>query len=87
MDILIQSQLQSQIFFFISSVGFIVLGVFVAILLFYLIRISHTFSRIIDKMEKDIDNIGDITEELLEDMRDSSLFRFFFGRKKRRNKN
>ena len=81
--------LQSQIFFFISSIGFIVLGLLVVILLFYLIRISQTFSRIIDKAEEDINNIGDTTKEIIEELKESSLFqfltRFFKSKKNRKN--
>ena len=70
--------LQSQIFFFISSLGFIVLGVLAGVVLYYLIRISRTFAHIIDKAEKDIDQIGDTTKEMLEEVRESSLFQFLF---------
>ena len=78
--------MQSEIFFFISSVGFVVLGLLVGILLFYLIRVSSTFSRIIDKAEEDINKIGDTTKEMLDDMRDSSVFNFLFKHKKQRKK-
>jgi uncharacterized protein YoxC len=78
--------MQSQIFFFISSVGFVVLWIATAVALFYLIRAIKTFSRIINKLEKDIENIGDTTEELLGDIRDSSIFQFFFRGKKKRSK-
>ena len=76
--------MQSQIFFFISSVGFIFLWILVAILLFYLIRAASTFDRIISKIEKDIDKIGDTTKEMVEDMKDSMIFRFLFKKKKTR---
>lgn len=76
--------LQSQIFFFISSIGFIILGILAAILLFYLIRATNTFSRLVEKVEKDIDKIGDTTKEMVEDMKDSMLFRFLFKKKKSR---
>jgi amino acid permease len=78
--------LQSQVFFFISSVGFVVLWILVAIFLFYLIRATRIFSRIMEKVEKDINNIGDTTKELLEDMRDSIIFNFLFGKKRRKSK-
>lgn len=80
--------MQSQIFFFISSIGFIVLGVLVGILLFYLVRISQTFSRIIDKAEADINSIGDTTKEILSDIRESTLFQFLnrFLKKKKTTK-
>lgn len=80
--------LQSQIFFFISSIGFVILGCFAGVLLFYLIRVSRTFSRIIDKAEQDINSIGDTTKEILEEIRENSLFQFFsqFFKKKRKSK-
>ena len=74
---------QSQIFFFVSSVGFVVLWIFVSILLFYVIRATKTFSRIMSKLEKDIEGISETTVDLLEDMRDSTIFNFLFRKKKR----
>ncbi len=77
---------QMHIFFLISSLGFIVLFVLVTVFLFYLNRSAKTFSRIMDRAEKDIDKLGDTTREILEDMRDSVIFNFLFGRKKKRRK-
>jgi hypothetical protein len=77
--------LASQVFFIISSVGFVILWIFVAILLFYLIRITHTFSAIMDKIEDNVNRIGDTTKEMLGELRDSILFNFFL-RKKRKNR-
>ncbi|MEK7564445.1 MAG: DUF948 domain-containing protein [Patescibacteria group bacterium] len=77
---------QMHIFFLISSVGFVILFILIAVLLFYLNRAAGTFSRILDKIEKDIDHIGDTTKELLEDVRNSMVFSFLFGGKKRRRK-
>ncbi|MDP4008892.1 MAG: hypothetical protein Q8P71_00470 [bacterium] len=80
--------IQSQIFFFISSTGFIILTILVGVLLFYLIRISSAFSRIIHKAEEDINRIGDTTKEILEEIRDNSLFEFFttFFKKKSKSR-
>src|SRR3989338_2065234 len=72
---------QTQIFFFISSVGFIILGILSAIFLIYLIRTMNTFSRIMDKMEKNLDEISDEAKDLIEDVRESMIFRFLFGKK------
>ncbi|KKR61291.1 hypothetical protein A2643_01030 [Candidatus Nomurabacteria bacterium RIFCSPHIGHO2_01_FULL_39_220] len=80
---------QTQVFFFISSVGFVTLWILIAVFLVYLIRISRTFSRIINKVEGDINSIGDTTKEMLEEVRESSLFQFlikFFKSKKNKNK-
>ena len=72
--------LQMQVFFFISSVGFIFLWVLVAIFLFYLVRAINTFSRIMDRIEKDMNNLSDSTKDLFEDMRNSIIFNFLFGK-------
>jgi len=78
---------QSQVFFLISSLGFVLLWILVAIFLFYLIRATSTFSRILDKVEKDVNDLGDTTKEMLDDMRDNVIFKFLFGKKKKSRKN
>ena len=78
--------LNSEIFFFISSFGFVFLWVLSAILLIYLIRATNTFNRIIEKVEEDIDNIGDTTQEMLEEVKDSAVFNFLFRRKSKRKR-
>ena len=77
---------QSEIFFFISSIGFITLWVLAVIFLIYLIRAMHTFSRILKQIENGIDEIGDSTKDLLLDMRESPIFRFIFGKKRKSRK-
>ena len=77
---------QMQIFFIISSVGFVLVWILIAILLYYLIRLVRTSSRVMGKIEKDIDTIGDTTRELLEDLRDSTILKFFFRKKKKSHK-
>jgi uncharacterized protein YoxC len=74
--------LQSQIFFFISSIGFIFLWALLTIFLFYLIRATKVFNKIMDKVDKDINTIGDTTKEMLEEVRDSAVFGFLFKRRK-----
>lgn len=76
--------LQSQIFFFISSIGFVILGILVAIVLICLLRSFNSLSKILKRAEKDIDSIGDTTKEILEDVRDSIIFRFLFRSKKKK---
>lgn len=77
---------QAQTFFFISSVGFITLWILVAIFLFYLIRATKAFSAIMDKVENDIEQIGDTTKEMIEDMRHSVIFNFLFRKKRKTRK-
>jgi biopolymer transport protein ExbB/TolQ len=75
--------MQSQIFFFISSIGFVVLGILSIIILIYILRALQTLSRILNKAEKDTSSVGDIVREILEDIRNSGLFKFLFGNKKK----
>jgi len=76
----------ADIFFVISSVGFVILWILVAIFLVYLIKITHSFSKIMKQVEKDVDEIGDTTKEILYQIEDSALFQFLFGKKRRGRK-
>ena len=78
--------LQTQVFFFISSIGFVTLWILVAIFLVYLIRAMNIFSRIMDRAEKDIDKIGDTTKEMIEEVKDSVIFNFLFRKKRKHRK-
>jgi len=78
---------QMQTFFFISSVGFAIVAILVAVVLFYLIRSLKTFDRILSKMEDGVDNLGDTAKDMIDDVRDSIVYSFLFGRKRRRRKN
>jgi hypothetical protein len=75
--------MQSQVFFFISSIGFILLWILAALFLIYLIRAMKSFSRMIDKVEKNIDEISDTTKDLVEDVKESAVFRFLFKKKRK----
>lgn len=79
-----ESILQSQVFFFISSIGFIILFILLSILLIYAIRGFRTFSRILNKAEKDIGRIGETTKTILEEVRDSTVFRLLVGKRRKR---
>lgn len=74
---------QVQTFFFISSVGFVILWILLAIFLFYLIRAMATLSRVMDKLENDINKIGDATKEVLTSVKDSMVFNLLFKKSKK----
>jgi len=78
--------LQSQVFFFISSIGFVLLWIMVVVFLFYLVRVARAFSRIMDKIERHINTVGDVTREMLSDMKDNPIFKFFFNKKRKSRK-
>jgi hypothetical protein len=77
---------QSQTFFFISSVGFVTLWILIAIFLVYLIRATNALSKMLEKVEKDVDQIGDTTKEMVDDIKDSVIFQFLFKKKKKSRK-
>ena len=77
---------QSQVFFIISSVGFIFLWVLLAIFLYYLIRVARAFSKIMDMIENHVSTVGDITREMLSEMKDNPIFKFFFNKKRKSRK-
>lgn len=77
---------QSQTFFLISSIGFAIIGILVIILLFYLIGSIVIFYKIVKKLEKNIDKIGDTAKSLLEDVRYSTVLNFLFKKKKKHYK-
>jgi hypothetical protein len=72
------SFMEAQMFFFISSVGFVILGVLAAIILVEGVFVVASFLRIMSKIEGNINDISDTTRELIEDMRDSMVFRLLF---------
>ena len=78
--------LQSEIFFFISSLGFIILGIFAVVTFIHILRAVRIFSSILEKAEKDIDSIGDTSKEMLEEIQNSIVFRFLFQGKKKQKK-
>ncbi|MDP9249001.1 MAG: hypothetical protein M3M85_00615 [bacterium] len=75
-----------QAFFIISSVGFVILWSLVGILLYYLIKVTRTFDRIVTKIEGDISKVGDITREMFEEMQGSAVWNFIFRKKRNRRK-
>lgn len=73
-------------FFLISSIGFVVLFVLLVTLGVYLIRVVATVARITEKVEKDIDTIGDTAREFVLDLQHSSLFSLLFRKRKKYTK-
>lgn len=75
-----------QLFFIISSVGFVLLWVLVGIFLFYLIKTMQIFHRMSEKLEKSINEMSDSVEDMVEDIRNHSIYRLIFGSKNKSRK-
>ncbi len=74
----------ADMFFFLSSIGFVILFILASILLFYIIKATRSFATLIEKIEENVDSVGDAGMELIEDMRQSVAFRFLFGSKRKK---
>ncbi|OHA86400.1 MAG: hypothetical protein A2123_00620 [Candidatus Zambryskibacteria bacterium GWB1_40_5] len=63
--------------------GFVVLGVLVLIILIYVLDAVKVVSRILKKAEKDINSVGDITKEIIDNILGSRVFQFLFKIKRK----
>ena len=79
--------MKSEWFFFISSIGFIVIGLLLSIIMIYVIRALHAFTSLLEKMETEVQNLGTTAQELLEDFQDSFIYRMIFKPRRRRISN
>ena len=75
--------LKSEIFFFISSISTVLLTVIFVIVGFYLIKIMKNFSHISEKLKETVDGAASSLEEVGDSIKDSRLFKFLFGNKRK----
>jgi hypothetical protein len=81
-----QTLIHADIFFFISSLGFVLVTLVILVGLFYIIRILQGVRRITDKIEAGIDTVGEDAKELVSDLRESMAFRMLFGGRKKKQR-
>jgi hypothetical protein len=74
----------ADMFFIISSIGFIIIFILLTVALVYLISLLKSIARISAKIEKDIDNIGDTAKDFVMQLWDSTVFSWIFGKKRKR---
>ena len=79
--------MKSEWFFFISSIGFIVVGLLLSIIMRSIIRALHAFTSLLEKLEAEVQNLGTTAQELLEDFQDSFIYRMIFKPRRRRISN
>ncbi len=82
-----ESIYKSEIFFFISSISVVLITVVFIIFSFYLIKIMRNFSHMSEKLKETVDGATSSLEEVGDKIKESSIFNFFFGVKKRNRKN
>jgi len=81
-----ENLIQSDIFFFISSISFIILTVLLAVACIYIISILQDFKSVSRKIKNGADYAGEHVEELVENIEDSAFYKFIFGKKKKSRK-
>jgi hypothetical protein len=72
----------ADIFFFISSIGFIVLASLGIVVLVYVVGILKRIRKISEKIGDNVEDISSDAKEFVRDIRDSAIYRMLFGRKK-----
>ena len=73
-----ETLMQVNIFFFISSVGFIVLTVLLSIALFYFIKAGKNLALLSEKLQESFDNSEEFILELKERLENNPILNFFF---------
>lgn len=76
--------IHADMFFFISSIGFIIFAILLTIILIKSIQIINRVDRISKKIEDGMSTVTDEVKDLIEDLKDSPIFRFVFGISKRK---
>ncbi len=81
-----ETLVQADIFFFISSISTIIFTLLVSIALYYLIRALQAFKRISEELEAHLGDAGEYVKDITERVTESSVFNFLFPHKKKRTK-
>ncbi len=81
--------MQSEIFFFISSIGTVLLVVLASILLYYLIKAGRNLYLLSQSLKSNYKESEEFIEELRERLEDNAVFQVFFppARRKRNTTN
>ena len=78
-----ETLIKADIFFFIASVGFIIITFLFIIALYHLIKILKDFEFISDKLQKGVNFASSNLEDLAKNVNESSIFQIIFGKKRK----
>ncbi len=81
-----ESVLKSDIFFFISSISVVIITVIFMFAGFYFIKMMRNFSRISESLKNTVEGAASSLEEVGENIKESPIYTFFFGKKKKGKK-
>lgn len=76
--------IHANIFFFVTTLAVVVITFFIVLLLIRLRALAKTLHRLLEKVHSATDQATEEVHEIVEDVKQSSLFRFFFPRRSKR---
>ncbi len=79
-----ETLVQANIFFFITSIAVLVISFFVIVLLIKLRRLVSSVNALVEKLKNTSDYMGEEAKDLIDDIKQSPIFRFMFPRRKKR---
>lgn len=80
-----ESIIHADIFFFITSIAVIVTTALIIVASFYIIPTLRNFRDISRTLKRGVDSAEEAIEDAYNHVEDSPIFRFIFGKKKRKN--
>jgi hypothetical protein len=78
-----QTLLQANIFFFITSLAVIFITIGIIVLFFKIGKLVSSLKKLTDKLQSMTDYATDEAESLVEDIKESFIFRLFFPKSKK----
>ncbi|MDQ5883356.1 MAG: hypothetical protein QG654_269 [Patescibacteria group bacterium] len=80
-----ETLVQANIFFFITSLSVIAVSFFVILLVLKLRKLVGSLHLLVDKLKNTSDYVGEEAKDLVEDIKQSPVFRLLFPRRKKRS--
>jgi len=81
-----ETLIKADIFFFVTTIFVVVLIVFFIIIGLYLVKAMKNFASISDTLKKGVDNADEEIRDIVEQVKDSPVFSFIFGKSRKKKK-
>ncbi len=76
--------IQANIFFFITSLAVIVISIGVLLLVLKIRRLVISLNELVERLKSTTDYVGDEAKDLMEDIKQSGIFRMFFPKRRKK---
>lgn len=78
-----ETVINSDIFFFITSIFVVVLTIVLIIASFYIVKILKNFTDVSESLKNNVNKVGVDVRDIISNVKESSVFRFLFKRKEK----